>query len=188
MLIDALLIFTPLACIYRGWSNYKAYKASDYLQSLIKAGAIQSKRDPILDEQYELSSSTTLQSSSSTISSSTSSSPPQSEPSEIDVSQPTLSEASVRADNAPDPTSSSSSPSEFSAAPSQNAPGSESDVLLHERTIPGLVAALGLPSETITELVHALRQVRTRLGLPPKPYSTVKVAPTASTTAEKNSS
>jgi len=37
---------------WRAWSNYRAYKASDYLKSLIAARVIEAEASPILTEYY----------------------------------------------------------------------------------------------------------------------------------------
>ncbi|KAF8322484.1 hypothetical protein DL93DRAFT_2162625 [Clavulina sp. PMI_390] len=123
---------------WRAWSNYKASKASGYLRSLISASMIRPQLDTILDEQYRLSAATNMHSTISA-SSSPSASP---QPTTTTTSQTT-------------PPSTESSSAE-----------AESAVLLHERSVPSLVSALQLPPETSSELVHAIRQVRTRLGLP----------------------
>ncbi|KAI0269811.1 mitochondrial K+-H+ exchange-related-domain-containing protein [Gloeopeniophorella convolvens] len=39
-------------CVWRSWSHYRAYKASDYLQSLLQRGAILPQSDANLDSVY----------------------------------------------------------------------------------------------------------------------------------------
>lgn len=81
---------------------------------------------------------------------------------------------------------SSSSASASPSPPSTEStpPATEDDVVLSESHVHGLILALGLPSEVTSEVVNAIRQARTRLGLPKR----TAVESDASTSAEKDKS
>jgi len=52
MLIPVIPNFPFFFCVWRSWSHYRAYKASDYLQSLLRRGAIVPQHDAKLDGIY----------------------------------------------------------------------------------------------------------------------------------------
>jgi len=52
MLIPVVPNLPFFFCVWRSWSHYRAYKASDYLQSLLQRGAIDPRSDPDLDGIY----------------------------------------------------------------------------------------------------------------------------------------
>jgi len=52
MLIPVIPNFPFFFCVWRSWSHYRAYKASDYLRSLLKRGAIVPHLDANLDYIY----------------------------------------------------------------------------------------------------------------------------------------
>ncbi|KAH9980294.1 mitochondrial K+-H+ exchange-related-domain-containing protein [Lactifluus volemus] len=52
MLIPVIPNLPFFFCVWRSWSHYRAYKASDYLQSLLQRGAIVPHSDADLDDIY----------------------------------------------------------------------------------------------------------------------------------------
>lgn len=134
--------------LFRAWSNYKAYKASDYLKSLIAARTIEAEASPILTEYY-------------TKRSLPSAGPHDSTPLLLAAGTPSSA-------SSPDaqPTNEKDMGTHKSTFES---PPSESSLLLREATVRELVTALDLRKENYAELVNAVRQVRARLGLPKAP-------------------
>jgi hypothetical protein len=140
--VDRLLSSLNDFHLFRAWSNYKAYKASDYLESLIAAIAIKEDTSPILTEYYTT--------------------PSPSSPSPYGALTP------LNAANTPSsPESTLTSGRDKENHKSTSSPSfSVSDLLIQEGTIPELITALELPKENGGELVNAVCQVRARLGLP----------------------
>jgi len=57
MLIPVIPNLPFFFCAWRAWSNYKAYKASQYIGSLIQRGAVVQERDARLDDIYQKAAS-----------------------------------------------------------------------------------------------------------------------------------
>ncbi|KAF5369450.1 hypothetical protein D9758_002499 [Tetrapyrgos nigripes] len=70
-------------CIWRSWSHYRAYRASEYLKALIEHGQVIPEASPILDAIYKDFAPKPIESSSSSASSPASSSKRESEDSPL---------------------------------------------------------------------------------------------------------
>ncbi|CAA7262776.1 unnamed protein product [Cyclocybe aegerita] len=137
-------------CVWRSWSHYRAYRSSQYLQSLIEHDVIAPEASEALDEVYKLrsiaeptpSTSTTSHSDSASSSSSSTSEPP--------------------------PSSNPSAPKSSTTASSQTSSGPEPkhDVLLTRDAVPAILSIFELKPDgsAAADLYRAIEQARVRVA------------------------
>ncbi|KAG0704260.1 mitochondrial K+-H+ exchange-related-domain-containing protein [Suillus ampliporus] len=140
-------------CAWRSWSHYRAYRASQYLSSLLDHGLIAPEPSPALDQLYasyapSLSSIEDMPSPTAP--------PPRSAASQLNAPSTMLT------DNGRPPNDDNTASSLQSNAP--NAPKTSQRLLLTRKAIPHILQLFCLPQSSAADMYRAVEQVRGRLG------------------------
>ncbi|EGN98487.1 hypothetical protein SERLA73DRAFT_183524 [Serpula lacrymans var. lacrymans S7.3] len=143
MLIPVIPNLPFFFCVWRSWSHYRAYRASQYLSSLLDRNLIVPKPSEELDSLY-LAHSSTLRTSPKT---------PSSTPLPFDSDPPLNSDGSILSSSTPPP-----------ADETNAAANSSQRLLLTRKSIPAILELFGLPSTAGADMYRAFEQVRGRIG------------------------
>ncbi|KIY44749.1 hypothetical protein FISHEDRAFT_67308 [Fistulina hepatica ATCC 64428] len=128
-------------CVWRSWSHYRAYRASQYLNSLLDHGAIHPRADAALDAVYRTHAP------------------------KINSNDPAVVGGPPSNDSEGSSRNNPSSKSTTTTAPSsESRPAPTSDLLLAPSAVPSIIQLYDLPASSEADLLRAVEQAKMRVS------------------------